>query len=98
VNHALFLNKSFSGHYEIFILGFYISKFEVGSERYEFSKVDHQTVIWRKKEIVTFENIIRNFYIIMHITRKLQGLVSSTSLISVWKLIWVELNEHEKEI
>ena len=65
----------------------FISQFEVESERYGFSKVDHQTVIWQKKEIVTFENIIRSFYIIMSIARKLQGLVSSTSLISVWKLI-----------
>ena len=49
---------------------------------------------------MTFENIIRSFYIIMSIARKLEGLVSSTSLISVWKPIWVEieLNEHENEI
>jgi len=67
-----------------------ISQLEVGSERYGFSKVDHQTVIWRKKEIVAFGKIIRSFYIIMSIARKLQGLVSSTCLISVWKLTWVE--------
>ena len=73
---------------------------EVGSERYGFSNADHQLVTWVNTEIVTFENIIRSFHIIMSIARKLQGLVSSASLISVWKPIWVEieLNEHENEI
>jgi len=40
-------------------------------------------------KIVAFANIIRSFYIIMSIASKLQGLVSSTSFIRVWKLIGV---------
>jgi len=77
------LNKRFRGLCE----WDFISQLEVESERYGFSKVEYQTVLWRKKEIMTFENIIR--YIIMSTVRKLQGLLCATSLISVWKLIWV---------
>ena len=42
------LNESFSGHYDLFILGF-ISQLEVMSERYRFSKVDHQTVLCEER-------------------------------------------------
>ena len=65
---------------ELFILGC-IAQLEVGDGRYAFSKVDLQTVIWGKKEIMTFGNIIRSFYIIMDIVKKLQSLVNSTTLI-----------------
>jgi len=59
----------------------FIAQLEVRDERHGFSKVDLQTVIWGKKEIMTFGNIIRSFYIIMDIAKKLEILVSSTILI-----------------
>jgi len=59
----------------------FIAWLELGGERYRFSKVGLQTVIWRKKENMTFGNTIRSFYIIMDIAKKLQSLVSSWTLI-----------------
>jgi len=51
-------------------------------------------------EIVTFGNIFRSFYIIMGIARKLQSVVSSTSLIMYRGLLGLktELNKYETEI
>jgi len=54
----------------------FIAQLKVGGERYGFSKVTLQMVIWEKKEITTFENIIRSFYIVIDIVKKLQSLVS----------------------
>ena len=74
---------------------------EVESERYGFSKIDHQSVIWRKKEITTFGFIfIRSFYLIMGIAKQLPILVNSTSLIIYRSLLGLKtkLNEHENEI
>ena len=53
---------------------------EVRDERYEFSKVDLQTVIRGKKEIMAFGNTIKSLYIIMDIAKKLQSLVSLLDL------------------
>jgi len=72
------VNKSVAELLKIFILEGFIAQLEVGGERYGFSKVDLQTVIWGKKVIMTFGNIIRSFYIIMDIAKKLQSLVNST--------------------
>jgi len=74
------INESIEGLFKHFILRFYSSIGGQG-EKYGFSKVDFQTMIWRKKEIMTFGNIIRSFYAIMAIAKKLQSLVSSTTLI-----------------
>ena len=51
-------------------------------------------------EIETFENIFRSFYIIMGIARKLQSVVSSTSLLVYKSLLGLktELHEYENEI
>jgi len=51
-------------------------------------------------EIMTFENIIRSFYIIMVIARKLQSAMSSTSLIMYKSLLGLktELNKYENAI
>ena len=51
-------------------------------------------------EIETFENIFRSFYIIMGITRKLQSVLSSTSLLVYRSLFGLktELHEYENEI
>ena len=78
----------------------FISRLKVGSERYGFSKVDNQTVLWRKKEIMTFGNIIRSFYIIMsieEITRfsEFNKFDWCMEAYLGWK---IELNEHENEI
>jgi len=67
------------------------SYLEVRSERYGFSNADHQTVTWVNTEIVTFGNIFRSFYIIMGIVRKLQSVVSSTSLIMYTSLLEFEI-------
>ena len=53
-----------------------ISQLEVRSERYGFSKVDHQLIMWRKKEIMTFGFIIGSFYLFMGIAKQLPTLVS----------------------
>ena len=74
------MNKSVVGLPKLLYWNF-IAQLEVGSERYEFSKVDHQSVIWRKKEITTFGFVIRSFYLIMGIAKQLPSLVSSTILI-----------------
>jgi len=65
----------------------FMAQLEVRGEWYEFSKVDPQTMIWGKKEIVTFGNIIRSLYIIMNIA---QVLVSSTTSIMYWSLLGLE--------
>jgi len=51
-------------------------------------------------EIVAFGNIFKSFYIIMGIARKLQSVVSSTSLIMYKSLLGLktELNKYENEI
>ena len=51
-------------------------------------------------EIETFENIITSLHIIMGIARKLQSVVSSTSLIMDRSLLGLktELNKYETEI
>ena len=59
----------------------FIAQLEVRGKGYGFSKVHLQTVIFGKKEIMAFGNILRNFYLIMDITKKLQNLVSSTTFI-----------------
>ena len=78
----------------------FISHLEVGSERYGFSNADHLSVTWVNAEIETFENIFRSFYIIMGIARKLQSVVSSTSLLVYKSLLGLktELHEYENEI
>ena len=78
----------------------FISHLEFGSERYGFSNANHQSVTWVNAEIETFENIFRSFYIIMGITRKLQSVLSSTSLLVYRSLFGLktELHEYENEI
>ena len=78
----------------------FISQLEVGSERYGFTNANHQTITWVNIEIVAFKNIFRSFYIIKGIARKLQSVVSSTSLIMYRSLVGLktELNKHETEI
>ena len=63
---------------------------EIRSERYGFSNADHQTVTWVNTEIVRFGNIFRSFYIIVGIARKLQSVVSLTSLIMYRSLLGFE--------
>jgi len=68
-------------------------------ERYGLSKVELQTIIWGKKEIVIFGNIIRGFDIIMDVPKKLPSLVSSTTLIVYRSLLglenWVKWRKNE---
>ena len=56
----------------------------------DFSNADHQTVTRVNTEIETFGNIFRIFHIIMGIARKLQSVVSSTSLFMYRSLLEFE--------
>ena len=67
-----------------------MAQLEVGGERYGFSKVDLQTVIWGKEEIMAFGNIFRNLYKITDIARKLQILLISTTFILYRSLLGLE--------
>jgi len=68
----------------------FTSYLEIGSEWYGFSNANHQIVTWMNTEIVTFGNIFRSFYIIMGIARKLQSVLSLTSLTMYRSLLGYE--------
>ena len=75
----------------------FTSYLEGGSERYEFSNADHQTITWMNTEIVTSGNILRSFCIIMGIARKLQS-QQVCWCIEAYLGLKTELSEYENEI
>ena len=68
----------------------FTSYLEVGSERYGFSNGGYQMVTWVNIETVIFGSIFRSLYIIMGIARKLQNVVSLTSLFMYRSLLGFE--------
>ena len=87
------LNKSFSRHYEIFILDF-ISQLEVGSERYEFSKVDYQTVLCEERNQY-FNGSNWHYLSLRNLTTPLMAL---NLLLSIWNhyTFYYPLQKHQK--